>query len=83
MSDTNIPNQIGAPSRDGVVLTPRADGELPFVPRAIYVHADGDLDWQGQRMPRHTTPVYSGQIIPIQPTKIFLAGTTATVEIWT
>jgi len=78
----NDPNQIGAPATRAEIPTLRTDGKLPFIARAVYIHTDGNMDWETLNGGRHVTPVKAGSTLCVRPERIYSGTTTCTLEIW-
>lgn len=77
-------SQVG-PARFAVAVTPNDNSDLPTVPRAIIVGADGVvvmvMSGNGQEVP---ITMLAGLPYPLAPTRIKATGTTATgiVAVW-
>ena len=78
---TNNDNQINPGSRQ-FAITPDDDNDLPFVTRALYCRADGDVvvrDEAGTDLPY---TMVQGDYLPFRAVRILSTGTTATVYGW-
>ena len=68
----------GTPGAGAFVIAPNDTADLPFVTRAIYVGTGGDIRAQmldGE--PVTFVAVPQGTVLPVQITRLFATGTTA------
>lgn len=76
-------SSVESPASRHHVVTPSDTVDLPFLPRALYVTADGDLamlmDGEAAAV---VYPVTAGSILPMRPTRVNATGTTASVIAW-
>ena len=76
---THFPRGNGTPGVGAFAITPDDGDDLPFVTRAVYIGGEGDLAVK----PVDGDPVTfvglsAGTVLPVQITRVYATGTTAT-----
>lgn len=65
-------------AREWFAITPDDDVDLPQVPRGVWVGGAGNVAVVGLSGSAVLEGVTAGTLLPIAPTRVLLAGTTAT-----
>lgn len=76
-------DNVSAPCRRWVAVTPSDTVDLPEIPKALYIGGAGDVAMIGVASPAGASAVawraaFAGMILPVRPRRILATGTTAT-----
>lgn len=80
MEDKYVDNTVITPAREAFAVTPNDSTDLAKVPKALYIGGAGDVEcyFAGVATAVVFVGVPAGTILPIRPSRVLDANTTAT-----
>lgn len=76
-ANTAAVNKLGS-AKNFFPITPDGNADLAIRPDAVYCGSAGDVVLKGTDGTNATFAVLAGQVLPVSPTRVLAAGTTAT-----